>query len=172
MKEQNNNNENYDPAYKYIKPTFKGKDPAYKFIKKESKNDDPAFRYINDTNNTFIDKFKRNFKSNLKKQDQEILDKEKSPDNVDPAYKYIKQSDKAYEHIKKIKENNNQNIEAQKRLLGSIKNIGKAINLKQDDWKSNLNDEEKELLRKHPGPNFEVYRSFLIRFNNRNKLGR
>ena len=165
MEEQNNNKENYDPAYKYIKPTFKGKDPAYKFIKKESKNDDPAFKYINDTNNTFIDKFKRNFKSNLKKQDQEKLDKEKSPDNIDPAYKYIKQSDKAYEHIKKIKENNNQNIEAQKRLFGSIKNIGKAMNLKQDDWKSNLNDEEKEFLRKHPGPNFEVYRSFLIRFN-------
>ena len=76
MEEQNHNKENYDPAYKYIKPTFKGKDPAYKFIKKESKNDDPAFKYINDTNNTFIDKFKRNFKSNLKKQDQEILDNE------------------------------------------------------------------------------------------------
>ena len=52
MEEQNNNKENHDPAYKYIKPTFKGKDPAYKFIKKESKNDDPAFKYINDTNNS------------------------------------------------------------------------------------------------------------------------
>ena len=134
MEEQNNNKENYDPAYKYIKPTFKGKDPAYKFIKKESKNDDPAFKYINDTNNTFIDKFKRNFKSNLKKRDQEILDKETSFDNVDPAYKYIKQSDKAYEN-KKIKENKNPNIEAQKRLLGSINNIGKAINGRENQFK-------------------------------------
>ena len=172
MAEINNKKENNDPAYKYIKPTFKGKDPAYKFIKKESKKDDPAFRYINDTNDAFIDKFKRNFKSNLKKQDQEFLDKEKSPDNVDPAFKYIKQNDKAYKHINKIKQNNNENIEAQKRLFGSIKNIGKALNLKQEDWKSELNIEQKEFLSKHPGPNFEVYRSFLIRFQKHSKTSK
>ena len=173
MAEKNNNNkENNDPAYKYIKPTFKGKDPAYKFIKKESKKDDPAFRYINDNNDAFIDKFKRNFKSNLKKQDQEFLDKEKSPDNVDPAFKYIKQNDKVHKHINKIKQNNNENIEAQKRLFGSIKNIGKALNLKQEDWKSDLNDEQKEFLSKHPGPNFEVYRSFLIRFQKHSKTSK
>ena len=172
MAEKNNNKENNDPAYKYIKPTFKGKDPAYKFIKKESKKDDPAFRYINDNNDAFIDKFKRNFKSNLNKQDQEFLDKEKSPDNVDPAFKYIKQNDKAYKHINKIKQNNNENIEAQKRLFGSIKNIGKALNLKQEDWKSELNDEQKEFLSKHPGPNFEVYRSFLIRFQKHRKTSK
>ena len=47
MAEKNNKKETTDPAYKYIKPTFKGSDPAYKYIKSESKDNDPAFKYIN-----------------------------------------------------------------------------------------------------------------------------
>ena len=47
MAEKNNKKESKDPAYKYIKPTFKGSDPAYKYINSESKDNDPAFKYIN-----------------------------------------------------------------------------------------------------------------------------
>ena len=47
MAEKNNKKESKDPAYNYIKPTFKGSDPAYKYIKSESKDNDPAFKYIN-----------------------------------------------------------------------------------------------------------------------------
>ena len=174
MAEKNNKKESKDPAYNYIKPTFKGSDPAYKYIKSESKDNDPAFKYINNTNNSFVDKFKRNFKANLKKEDQDTLKQKNITNNIDPAYKYIKQSDKAYEYIEKTKQNNNENIEAQKRLLGSIKNIGKAIKGKENkssySWKSQLNWDEKEFLNKNPGPNFENYESFLIRYKKHKKI--
>ena len=173
MAEKNNKKESKDPAYNYIKPTFKGSDPAYKYIKSESKDNDPAFKYINNTNNAFVDKLKRNFKANLKKEDQDTLKQKNITNNIDPAYKYIKQSDKAYEYIEKTKQNNNENIEAQKRLLGSIKNIGKAIKGKENkssySWKSQLNWDEKEFLNKNPGPNFENYESFLIRYKKHKK---
>ena len=89
MAEKDNKKETTDPAYKYIKPTFKGSDPAYKYIKSESKDNDPAFKYINNKNNSFVDKFKQNFKANLKKEDQDPLDKKNITNNIDPAYKYI-----------------------------------------------------------------------------------
>ena len=68
----------------------------------------------------------------------------------------------------------NDNIEAQKRLLGSIKNIGKAIkgkdNKRKNNWKSQLDHNEKEFLNLHPGPNFENYESFLIRYKKHSKI--
>ena len=172
MAEKDNKKETTDPAYKYIKPTFKGSDPAYKYIKSESKDKDPAFKYINNKNNSFVDKFKQNFKANLKKGDQDPLDKKNITNNIDPAYKYIKQSDKSQNSEKN--QQNNDNIEAQKRLLGSIKNIGKAIkgkdNKRKNNWKSQLDHNEKEFLNLHPGPNFENYESFLIRYKKHSKI--
>ena len=81
-------------------------------------------------------------------------------------------------------DNKNDPLEAQKRLFGTIKNIGKKIKSKNhtessatdDDpaykyiknssanWKSKLNKEEKEYLNTHPGAFYENQEQFKKRF--------
>tara|TARA_A100001035_G_scaffold268315_1_gene253158 strand:+ start:912 stop:1796 length:885 start_codon:yes stop_codon:yes gene_type:complete len=81
-------------------------------------------------------------------------------------------------------DNKNDPLEAQKRLFGTIKNIGKKIksnnhadsSSKGEDpaykyiknssanWKSKLNEEEKEYLNTHPGPFYENQDQFKKRF--------
>ena len=81
-------------------------------------------------------------------------------------------------------DNKNDPLEAQKRLFGTIKNIGKKIKSKNHaessatgedpaykyiknssaNWKSKLNKEEKEYLNTHPGAFYENQEQFKIRF--------